>query len=1604
MAKRKVVRGGQKILGTLGSGIGDQVLTKDATTKEIGEISPIDSSTFMSSTLANGKIFIGNAFNIAIAQSITGSILISNIGVTSISPDVITNANIFSGAGITYSKLNLTSSIVNNDIATAANITRNKLAVGTANRIIVNNASGVMTDATAITALRILASDANGIPVATSVTTAQFGYYDPTSSIQTQLNNRLTFSSAITPATGDVITYSGGVWTRFATGSAGQYLTTTGSALSWTTAPAGLPTGGTTHQVLRKIDATNFNTEWDTLQLDDITNVTATAAQVNVLATGFYDATSSIQTQLGAKLNASLASGAIWYGSGASVPTQLSPATNGQVLTLVSGFPQWQTVTGTGTVTSVAVSGGTTGLTTTGGPITTTGTITLAGTLVAVNGGTGQTSYTVGDILYASTTTALSKRTIGSSGQVLTVSGGIPVWSTPSSGPTSGSGTTVVGTNVDLGGTLTADFNLIGGFAVNLGDTTPLTQFVVNVTDGVNFASIGHYGGGFGLTSNPTVHATTFQTGTFLIDTTTGGPIIEPSAAIQIVSDDKALLLSNIATEASIVTPVNGMLYYNTTSNSTRVYQGGVWVDIVGNPNFIDGNGIVVNGSGDGFDLGGTLDQDTVINGNNKLFYIGGAGSDPKAFFVRSKGGNIGEGITLIADGTATGYTMTGVYINTYPISTNVEKFGITINGGTNWFLRNYTNYNIISMDASTSGYLDFAGKGVKISSTPNGGTSDIQASTLLDLVSTTKALALTRVAIEGNITTPVNGMLYYNTTTNKFRIRENGVWNDIFTATGSWSLASGGALTGTNTLTGTKAVLFTNYETGIGSVVIAPTNSGNIYAPLVIAPTTTGITAVSLGTAGSGVLFGNTITSGAATSFYKHIYYGNTYANGGFNNTTFVGHHYNTGVTGGGTGTKHYAYLIETGTVGIHNNTPTALLHIGAGTATAGTAPVKLTTGIPLTTPENGAVEYHSSHLYFTIGSTRYQLDQQGGLSGLTAGRVPYANSSTTITDEAGFEYDATNNRLLAGKLRVGTTDYIVINDTTNTIETAGTSTNINLTIKAKGTSIITLDASETDVKTLRITQGDVLFQNLADVGYFEQVFDGSGMKMISFNESGPFSILTGQGTSTNITPKSINITGGNGYPTTGNGGGGDINITSGTKRVGGSGNHGIISLTSGSTNYTSLVIGDGQMIATANYSSSITSTLTLGSGGTTLAVSSTGNITLGLGTGYIVLPTALANDNALTQVLVRDNATGYIKYRTAASLGGGGGGYALIEDEGTPLTVRTTLNIVSVGLLASDVASKTQLSLNSTLEAFASYNNDNFLVQTGADTFISREFFGTSGKIVVTNGDGQAGDPTFTIGSDIVDKTITNTYTAGAVQIFTASGTTAGLRIAAVAGAPGGLTNGDLWNDSTALDVYARINGISTPLTRQIIEDVTGTTYSFVESDRNKIKRATHASGCAMTIPASLSLGWGCVVYRASGAGTTTIASAGTLEAAGTTLNVEKTAASIFHRGSDIHMLLGAVGSPTAISRSIISSSGSVTMLAVSATDYVYLVTALHTMTLPTAVSNTNMYTVKNNHSAAITVNTTSSQTIDGSTSISLLPGESRDFISNNSNWSLI
>lgn len=107
--------------------------------------------------------------------------------------------------------------------------------------------------------------------------------------------------------------------------------------------------------------------------------------------------------------------------------------TSGQTLTLtgatVAGQPTWSSSQ------AITISTATQASITTMANLTTVGTIGTGvwqGTAVAATfGGTAQTSWTTGDLLYASGTNTLAKRAIGSSGDVLTVSGGVPSWVAP---------------------------------------------------------------------------------------------------------------------------------------------------------------------------------------------------------------------------------------------------------------------------------------------------------------------------------------------------------------------------------------------------------------------------------------------------------------------------------------------------------------------------------------------------------------------------------------------------------------------------------------------------------------------------------------------------------------------------------------------------------------------------------------------------------------------------------------------------------------------------------------------------------------------------------------------------------------------------------------------------------------------------------------------------------------------------------------------------------------------------------------------------------------------------------------------------------------------
>lgn len=94
-----------------------------------------------------------------------------------------------------------------------------------------------------------------------------------------------------------------------------------------------------------------------------------------------------------------------------------------------------------------------------------------------------------------------------------------------------------------------------------------------------------------------------------------------------------------------------------------------------------------------------------------------------------------------------------------------------------------------------------------------------------------------------------------------------------------------------------------------------------------------------------------------------------------------------------------------QAGKVGIGVTSVTALLHLKAGTATAGTAPLKFNSGTNLTTPDNGTMEFDGTNLYVTAQGTRqnslkgYSGSYNGTGTGTTAFTVTFGGTQPNTT-----------------------------------------------------------------------------------------------------------------------------------------------------------------------------------------------------------------------------------------------------------------------------------------------------------------------------------------------------------------------------------------------------------------------------------------------------------------------------------------------------------------------------------------------------------------------------------------------------------------------------
>lgn len=491
-----VIRNGLKIVATLASGTGDEILTRDATTNALGSISAIDTTVFVSKTLPSANIYVGNGSNVATAVAMSGDIAVDNAGVTSIASGVIVNADVNASAAIALSKLAATttsralasdgsgvitpSATTSTELGYVSGVTSGIQGQLNAKQATITGGASTITTAD-LTLNRALIANGSGKVAVSAVTDTELGYMSGvTSAVQTQMDTKqpdIQFKDeGVNQGT------SGGVSTVDFTG-AGVTATEAAGVLTVNIAGVanGLPTGGTAGQYLRKASGTDYDSAWDTPTVSDITDLTASAAELNIMD-GVTASTAEInyidgvvgpiQAQLDTKLSTALTQNYILVGNASNQAAQVANGSAGQVLTIVGGVPTWTTPgAGGGTVTSVAVSGGSTGLSVTGSPITTSGTITLTGTLIAANGGTGFASYAVGDILQADTTTTLAKLAAVATGNVL-LSGGVSTissWGKVTSAHVDSSvATSTTAWMVASGGTLTAANTIaMAGFDVN---------------------------------------------------------------------------------------------------------------------------------------------------------------------------------------------------------------------------------------------------------------------------------------------------------------------------------------------------------------------------------------------------------------------------------------------------------------------------------------------------------------------------------------------------------------------------------------------------------------------------------------------------------------------------------------------------------------------------------------------------------------------------------------------------------------------------------------------------------------------------------------------------------------------------------------------------------------------------------------------------------------------------------------------------------------------------------------------------------------------------------------------------------------------------------
>lgn len=368
----------------------------------------------------------------------------------------------------------------------------------------------------------------------------------------------------------------------------------------------------------------------------------------------------------------------------------------------VSAF---KTLYGVGSVTSVGATGGT-GITITGSPITTSGTLTVTNTApdqtVTIGNGTGISATGTYPTFTITNTSPDQTVTIGSGTNIL-VTGTYPTFTVTNTQSLSGyipyTGAT---TNVNLN-----DKNFTG---VNRIDADTLNSVALKGSLDVN---------GWNLNDGNTANFTSFLGTRTIVDTvhstinmSVGSLTVAPSSILELQSTTKGLLIPRMTTTQrdAISTPSTGLTIYNTTTNTHDYYNGSSWVKIAAGttPTFTTVTTQSLNLTGAtastyaGFDASKNLVSGSITFSTTSTATVTTLGTAPNYTFSINAAGGGGFASTTMTN------TVT-IAQATYPVNFNNGNFqiGSVYSGSGNGLLKlqgtGTTSVDFIELNPSTA-------------------------------------------------------------------------------------------------------------------------------------------------------------------------------------------------------------------------------------------------------------------------------------------------------------------------------------------------------------------------------------------------------------------------------------------------------------------------------------------------------------------------------------------------------------------------------------------------------------------------------------------------------------------------------------------------------------------------------------------------------------------------------------------------------------------------------------------------------------------------------------------------------------------------------------